>query len=420
MDDSNIWIEAKKLAGKKRQFKTGEDHRVRIDIGKLTDVVAAGRTVEQGFLYGSEPPAIDEVWEKIRKHGWAVDTKKRQRTTGKEKKVDTQIAVDIVTKAFNTPLDKRSTIILITGDADLLPAIEGVLKCEGWRVEVYMWKQALSRDLKALTDDRVVVEPLDEYLERVTFTNMKFNLHDNRHLLPQVQKCGVVFSMTPNAFPRHQPTRTWCRRLESIAQWPFQYYWFDQQNHLTNDLVLVFTSRLKDSKKPEFDVKGFIDTIKDHPLPNVERVETFIQYTQKQSKLTETALQTVGRFSFDDVFEGSDNETNDSWTLAQSRSVSKRRRRPLYSDPCPYGFNCKYGVACYYQHTQKEKQIFRANMGRGNPFRKVKPCSYYPHCLRKAEDCQYAHGEEDAYCQICMDYVGHYTENCPTCAEPDT
>ena len=43
VDDSNIWITAKKLAAKK--MKTKEDHRVRIDVGRLTDVVAKGREV---------------------------------------------------------------------------------------------------------------------------------------------------------------------------------------------------------------------------------------------------------------------------------------------------------------------------------------------------------------------------------------
>ena len=41
VDDSNIWITAKKLAAKK--MKTKEDHRVRIDVGRLTDVVAKRR-----------------------------------------------------------------------------------------------------------------------------------------------------------------------------------------------------------------------------------------------------------------------------------------------------------------------------------------------------------------------------------------
>ena len=50
-------------------MKTKEDHRVRIDIGKLTSVVANDRPVAQGFLHASEPPAVDTVWEKIKEHG---------------------------------------------------------------------------------------------------------------------------------------------------------------------------------------------------------------------------------------------------------------------------------------------------------------------------------------------------------------
>ena len=59
VDDSSIWIAAKILLSKIKGYKTSEDHRVRIDMGKLADVLAAGRTVEQGILYGSEPPPID-------------------------------------------------------------------------------------------------------------------------------------------------------------------------------------------------------------------------------------------------------------------------------------------------------------------------------------------------------------------------
>lgn len=146
------------------------------------------------------------------------------------------------------------------------------------------------------------------------------------------------------------------------------------------------------------------------PMLRTSRL-SFSIYTQKQFKLSETAVQSVCRFSFEDVFEGPDNETNDSWTLAQCAS---KRRQPLYSESCPYGFNCKFGVKCNYQHSEKELGFFHTNKGRGNPLRKVKPCFRFPNCPKKAEDYQYAHGEEDAFCQFCIDYVGHYTENCPT------
>ena len=85
VDDSNIWIEAKKLQSKHKNFKTSEDHRVRIDIGKLADLIADGRPVQKGILYGSEPPPIDTVWEKIHQKGWKVKCERRSAITGKRK-----------------------------------------------------------------------------------------------------------------------------------------------------------------------------------------------------------------------------------------------------------------------------------------------------------------------------------------------
>ena len=85
-----VWIEAKEL-----QSKTKEDHRVRIDVGNLADVVADGRPVEHGILYGSELPPVDTVWKKIREKGWKVNTHRRSWITGKEKQVDTNIVAEL-------------------------------------------------------------------------------------------------------------------------------------------------------------------------------------------------------------------------------------------------------------------------------------------------------------------------------------
>ena len=65
VDNSNIWIGAKYLASKEKGFKSSKDHRVRISIGNLTDVVAKSREVRKGTLYGSEPPKIDSVFESM-------------------------------------------------------------------------------------------------------------------------------------------------------------------------------------------------------------------------------------------------------------------------------------------------------------------------------------------------------------------
>lgn len=80
-----MWIEAKKLAANKLNLKCVEDPRLRLDIGKVTDVIANNRKVAWGILYGSEPPPIDSVWQKIRERGWKVITTQRSSFTGKEK-----------------------------------------------------------------------------------------------------------------------------------------------------------------------------------------------------------------------------------------------------------------------------------------------------------------------------------------------
>lgn len=197
VDDSNIWIAAKKLASRVKHLKTNEDHRVRIDIGMLTTVVADGRPVAQGFLYGSEPPPVDTVWEKIRSQHFEVSTYPRHSITRKEKQVDAQLVADITERAIITPIGERTTIVVISGDADVLPAVRKVLKYEGWNVEVYMWQHAMSAELKKFpqSNDRVKSFFLDDHLSKITFTNMKFDVKHLESLLVHVKTSGLVFSM---------------------------------------------------------------------------------------------------------------------------------------------------------------------------------------------------------------------------------
>ena len=303
VDDSNLWIAAKRLASIVNHLKTTEDHRVRIDIGKLTDVVAKHRPVAQGFLYGSEPPPIDTVWEKIRQHqGWNVDCEKRSRITGKEKKIDTKLVADVTERACTIPKEERSTIVLITGDADAIPAMEKVVKYDGWNLEVYMWKHALSSDIKKMDDgDRVRVFALDDCLKQTTFTNMKFN-NKEKKLLDKVKSKGVVFKMEKEAFRNRIPTNKWCKQLESIAQWPFQYYWFEKGGKMTDNLVLVFHGNPKEGEI-DFDFAHFLEIInnEESPLPFVISAEPFLQFQQKDIGLSQYALEQVGRYTWEEV-----------------------------------------------------------------------------------------------------------------------
>ena len=75
-------------------------------------------------------------------------------------------------------------------------------------------------------EPRVTRHFLDESLEDITFTNMKF---DPKYLQGN-EKNAVVFRMEQNAFHHARgrvPPKWWCRELESITQWPLQYYWVE-------------------------------------------------------------------------------------------------------------------------------------------------------------------------------------------------
>ena len=389
IDDSNIWITAKKLAAKK--MKTKEDHRIRIDVERLTDVVAKGRAVAQGFLYGSEPPPVDSVWKKIKERGWDVSKPKwRSAITRKEKGVDAQLVADITELACTTLEEERTTIVIISGDADVMPAIHKVLKYRGWSVEVYMWKDAMSNQLKKLpkAEPNVKSYYLDEFLEHITFKSMKFNP------IKLDKANAVVFQMKPNAFPGHVPSNKWCRELESITQWPFQYYWAELNGRETNNLVLVFS----DDDNLSFDLDSFFAQIKEYPIQCTLGVQTYVQYEQEKSGLYRMALEKVGYIHYDEACDGYDNEA---------------QKTQLYSEPCPFRFNCKFGLKCHNKHTDDENKFFRTNQGEGNPLRKVKPCLLHPNCKKEMKECHYAHGEEDAWCLSCRDMCGHYTQNCP-------
>ena len=440
VDDSNIWIAAKILLSKLKGYKTSEDHRVRIDMGKLADVLAAGRTVEQGILYGSEPPPIDTVWNKIRERGFTVKSERRHKVTGKEKQIDTNLVADVTATAIRTPPHQRTAIVLVTGDANVIPALEKVLEEDHWQIEVYMWDHAISKKLKRFAEEhrkKVEVTPLDKYLDKLAFTNMKVDI-SNRRLLQHVKAYGIVLTMKPKVFKNRIPSKKWINEVESIAQWPVQYYWFESRKRgSTDDLVIVFK---RDPRAGEFDVTNFLSNIllsddssdQEYRLRFVLKVQTFQQYITNEFKETpdpelqkfDVALEQVGLLSPTDVNAGYENEAiyvseeeskDSKWSTVVKRIRPKRQK---YSDICPHGLRCRKGTQCDYQHSEADKAYFvQRKGGCGNPFRKTKLCKEYGDgknntCRKSKQECENAHGEEDAFCLACR-HEGHFTDSCP-------
>ena len=452
VDDSNIWIEGKKLRAKAQHLKTAEDPRARIDIGRLTDVVAKGRNVIKGTLYGSEPPKVDTVWNKIRKMGWVVPApKKRSLITGKEKKVDAQLVADVTELACTTDETERGTIIIISGDSDATPAIEKVLRYQPWCIEVCMWDSAISKDLKLYAKTnrakypdltrRFRVETLDSRLDHCMFTDYRFvPSRSNRELL---MKWAVVFTLQPDAAASHVNAFRYKGRsrhstlhfntiLSNLTQWPFRHYlMMDKTSCEANNLVVVFSP----VQGKDFDLAGLLSDLKgaEEKMEALQarRIRTFKQVVEEMKykevlclhrqvspglKLTdlykeiETMAPDTRSFAHDaDQLKPTAVETDpDGW---QTVKDSKQKvKKPLYSEHCRFKFNCRHGIHCIYSHTPDEYAYFRSNGGKGKPTRKTALCTKES-CKKTAAECDFAHGEKDAWCLICC-ATGHLTDHC--------
>ena len=176
LDNSNIWIEAKKYIAMSKGLLAKEDPRVRIEFGNLIDVIAKDRKIAECFLFGSEPPQVDSVWKKGEENGFKVFTDLKS-GSGQEKKVDVRLCIEVLTTVHNCNRKQKTkgTIVLATGDADFIPLVEKILK-DGWKVEVVTWEHALSHEFLQLEEDFKCCFKLC-YLEKdaevVTFTEYK-------------------------------------------------------------------------------------------------------------------------------------------------------------------------------------------------------------------------------------------------------
>ncbi len=89
-------------------------------------------------LYGSEPPPVDSVWQRIKEHGYDVTLFKRN-IFNKEKGLDMQLGIDVIILAMR--VKPPGIIVLVAGDADYEPVVKKV-RSMGWEVEVWYWNNA--------------------------------------------------------------------------------------------------------------------------------------------------------------------------------------------------------------------------------------------------------------------------------------
>lgn len=163
IDNSNVFIEAKRIARVHYAYDPDQIFRLRVDYGKLLDVAREGRDIGATVLVGSRPPQADSLWMRLEGMGVEVRIFDRSVHTGREKGVDAELV-----NAIRDVMEENSTpgiIALLAGDGDYASTLERAIK-RGWKVELYFWSNASSA-LKRLPGIRFI--ELDQYLPQISF-----------------------------------------------------------------------------------------------------------------------------------------------------------------------------------------------------------------------------------------------------------
>lgn len=195
VNNSNLWIPGQKVSAKKLE-DTNMDNRYRIDHGKLLNMLTRSRINLGAHLYGSRPPPNDSVWKAVREKNFEVEIFDRSESTGREKEPNSAMATQITMTVHTLdPKEKENVIIVIvTGDRNLKPPIEGALKAQ-IPVELWSWEDSMAREFKILanTYDHFTVKFLDEVID--TFSTINVMSSSSREINPAR---AIVYQDTPN------------------------------------------------------------------------------------------------------------------------------------------------------------------------------------------------------------------------------
>lgn len=171
LDNSNIFINAQEFSARKYGLLVAQDPRCRVDMGKLFSFAQNGRIVLQARLYGSEPPALDTVWDSIRKKQIEVSVSPRSIWNDREKQIDTNLTADAVEDIINYKeyaSHKDSAVIIFSGDKDMVSTVRKA-KHYKWNVEIWSFRKSICNDFVADKGIKTFYIDDDEFFDNISF-----------------------------------------------------------------------------------------------------------------------------------------------------------------------------------------------------------------------------------------------------------
>ena len=469
---SNIWvdseIENKNLKHSKGSTDTDET-KLRLDLGKLTEIVRKGRQVIDLQCYGPEPPDIDTIWKLAKKKGWDSVSPKNNQTLRYEtqNQFDAPISTDIMelvgcSHLKNLKFEKcKNVVVLIASETgEYLSKIIGkIMNQEGWwKIEIWSRKGHISNNVREFATEYpeiVEINYLDEekLKEKFKFTHFKL---DFKGKVDKIEKrwlynYGILFedvnleigSYVGEAF----------QKIIKDLNWPFKYIWMNDEKNKSEvhlNLLILFErpNGSKAKEKSEF-LGEYLPKLRSSLLNDLcRRIVSYHEY-DKEKDDDDDDIAFTNRYSFltdvqDDEEdlesqEMSDEAVNAPFDLYEElekqqeettnqiketeweQVIHKPRGGPspaqIYPTRCIYGFICTYGTKCHYEHTKEEKEVFQARTAAKKigkvPFHdnkyRTELCNFnIPH---DRAACPFAHGMTQMICKICYK-VGHDVDTC--------
>ena len=176
VDNSNVWIEGKRVAAVEQDlaFDIWDAHHRDItipnwkyDFGKLLTLVGGVKNgLKKAVLFGSKPPENDSLWNAPKFSGFEVVVEDRN-AQNREKKIDTGVVAAMMQDAMIAISNKNvqnTELVLVAGDSDYIPPVK-VLIGFGFKVTVCFWNHA-SRELKDVASGFFSLDPYVEQLSR--------------------------------------------------------------------------------------------------------------------------------------------------------------------------------------------------------------------------------------------------------------
>ncbi len=171
IDNSNLWIEGQRVAAVRNglvpDIHSAIQNRIvdtsfRVNLGNLKSFTG-GNQVKSAVVFGSRPPASDDLWKVMQRLNMEPVIVDRSIYTNKEKKVDTGLVARMTKEAYKLADPTTDTIVLVAGDSDYVPCVQELVD-DGFRVEVMFWDHA-SGELKGVASEFVSLNDHFDFLK---------------------------------------------------------------------------------------------------------------------------------------------------------------------------------------------------------------------------------------------------------------